>query len=144
MTSTKTILLYLVNECQLDIWSFDVMMKLKLNPDKTEFLLIGIEQHLSKYLSMFPIELFGIKTNPAKSAQNLGVIFDKYFTIHSNISAHAFCRILDLRRSCHYLDLDSAKLLANALVSSHLDSCNSLLCGIADTDLTKLNIFRIY
>ena len=34
-------------------------------------------------------------------------------------------------------DLDSAILLATALVSSRLDYCNSLLYGIADIDLTK-------
>ena len=33
---------------------------------------------------------------------------------------------------------DSAKLLANALVSSRFDYCDSLLSGIAETDLTKL------
>ena len=38
----------------------------------------------------------------------------------------------------HYLDLDSAKLLATALLSSRLNYCNSLLLGVADTDLTKL------
>ena len=38
---------------------------------------------------------------------------------------------------CH-LDLDSAKLLATALMSSRLDYCNSLLYGIADIDLTRL------
>ena len=37
-----------------------------------------------------------------------------------------------------HLDLDSAKLLATALVSSRLDYCNSLLYGIADIDLTRL------
>ena len=42
--------------------------KLKLNPDKTEFLLIGTERQRSKYLSMFPIELLGVKTYAAKSA----------------------------------------------------------------------------
>ena len=36
---------------------------------------------------MFPIELFGVKTNPAKFARNLGVIFDKNFTFCSHISA---------------------------------------------------------
>ena len=35
-------------------------------------------------------------------------------------------------------DLESAKLLVNALVSRHLDYCNSSLSGIAETDLTKL------
>ena len=37
-----------------------------------------------------------------------------------------------------HLDLDSATLLANALVSSRFDYCNSLLPRIAETDLTKL------
>ena len=44
----------------------------------------------------------------------------------------------DLRRIRRHLDLDSAKLLATALVSSCLDYCNSLLYGIADIDLTRL------
>ena len=43
----------------------------------------------------------------------------------------------DLRRIRRHLDLDSAKLLATALVSSRLDYCNSLLYGIADIDLTR-------
>ena len=44
----------------------------------------------------------------------------------------------DLRRIRRHLDLDSAKLLATALLSSRLDYCNSLLYGIADIDLTRL------
>ena len=54
--------------------------KLNLNPDKTEFLLIENDRQRSKHLSMFPIELLGVKNNPAKSARNLGVIFHKNFT----------------------------------------------------------------
>ena len=63
--------------------------KLKPYPDKTEFLLIGNKRQRSKHLSMFPIVLVGVKTNPAKSTRNLGVIFDKNFTFCSYISA--FC-----------------------------------------------------
>ena len=43
-----------------------------------------------------------------------------------------------LRHLRCYLDLDSAILLATALVSSRFDNCNSRLYGITDTDLTKL------
>ena len=53
--------------------------KLKLHPEKTEFLLIGDERQWRKYLPMFPTELLGVKTYPANSARNLGVIFDKNF-----------------------------------------------------------------
>ena len=115
--------------------------KLKLNPVKTEFLLIGNGRQQNKYLSMFPIELLGVKTYPAKCARNFGVIFDKSFNFHSHISAvcsSCIYHIRDLRCIRRHLDLDSAKLLANALVSSRLDYCNSLLFGIAETDLTKL------
>ena len=119
--------------------------KLKLNPDKTEFLLIGNERQQSKYLSMFPIELLGVKTNPAKSARNLGVIFDKNFTFRSHISvvcSSYYYHVRDLRRIRRHLDLDSANLLATALVSSRLDYCNSLLYGMADIDLTRLQCVR--
>ena len=44
----------------------------------------------------------------------------------------------DLQRICHHLDLDSAKLHTTALESSHLDYFNSLLYGIANIDLTRL------
>ena len=130
-----------LQSCLASVQSWMSTHKLKLNPDKTEFLLNGNERQWSKYLSMFPIELLGVETYPAKSACNLGVIFDKNFNFCSHISAicsSCIYHIWDLRRIRCHLDLDSAKLLANALVSSCLDYCNSLLSRIAETDLTKL------
>ena len=95
------------------------MNKLKLNPDKTEFLLIGNERQWSTYHSMYPIELFGMKTYPAKSLlEILGVIFDKNFNFRSHISAicsACFHHIQDLWYISRYLDLNGAKLLANVL-----------------------------
>ena len=73
---------------------------------------------------MFPIELFGVKGNPAKSARNLGVNFDKNFTFRSQISAvgsSCFYHIQDLQYIRYYHDLDSARLLTTALVSGCLD-----------------------
>ena len=135
--------LYGLQSCLASVQSWMSTNKLKLNPDKTEFLLIGNERQWSKYLSMFPIELelLGVETYPEKSACNLGVIFDKNFNFRSHISAicsSCIYHIRDLRRIRRHLDLDSAKLLANALVSRRLDYCNSLLSGISETDLTKL------
>ena len=94
---------------------------------------------------MFPIELSSVKTNPAKSALNLGAIFDKNFTFRSHISAvcsSCFYYMWDLRRIRRHLDLVSAKLLATALVSSCFDYCNSLLYVVADSDLTRLQRVR--
>ena len=65
----------------------------------------------------------------------------KNFTFRSHISAVCslcFYHMRDLRRIRCHLDLDSAKLLATALVSSRHDYFNCLLYGIADIDLTRL------
>ena len=90
---------------------------------------------------MFLIELLSIKTNPAKSARNLAVTFDKNFTFSSHISAvcrSCFYHIRDLQRIRCHLDLDSVILLATAIMSSRLDYGNSLFYGIADIDLIRL------
>ena len=59
----------------------------------------------------------------------------KFMKLHSKICAQIWHSIHFILR---HLDLDSAKLLATTLVSSRLDYCNSLLYGIADIDLTRL------
>ena len=114
-----------LDSVQLWMWG----NKLKLNPDKMEFLLIGHEQQRSLPCSQF---IFWVcdRTTSAKAVLNLGVIFDTNFSFRSHVSA--VCRagrschyhIRDLRRIRHYLSFDSAKLLAHTLVSSRLDYCN--------------------
>ena len=92
-------------------------------------------------IALFPIELFGVKTYPAISARNLGALFDNNFHFRYHIyviCSTGFYHIQDLCRIRRYLDLNDAKLLANVLVSNYLDYSNSLLSGIADTDLAKL------
>ena len=114
---------------------------MKLDPDTTEFLLIGHERRRSKYLAIFPVNLLGVKTTSAKAARNLGVIFYSNFSFRSHVSAvcrSCRYRIRDLRRIRRYLTSDSANLLAHALISSRLDYCNSLLFGIADKEIVQL------
>ena len=60
-----------LQSCLASVQSLMSMNKLKMNPDNNEFPLIWNERQRSKYLSMFPIELFDVKLNPAKSAWNL-------------------------------------------------------------------------
>ena len=118
-----------LQSCLASVQSWMLTNKLKLNPYKTE-VLIGNDWQRSKYLSMFPIEFLGVKTYPAKSARNLGVIFDKTSNFRPHISAicsSCIYYIRDLWCIRRHLDLESAKLLANALVSSCLDYCNLLL-----------------
>ena len=97
---------------------------LALNPSKTEFLVIGNPQQLSKINN--PQLTFDCNTVivPAHHARNLGVIFDNHLSMDNQISAlsqSCFYHIRDLRRIRDTLDFKTASSVATALVHSKLD-----------------------
>ena len=115
---------YLTGRCNKDYdrWLFVLQRRSQIrSPSRVSFrssifhaLYHSIEQH----------DLWGVKINPAKSACNLGVIFDKNFPaahIFLAVCSSCFYHIWDLRCIRRHLDLDNAKLLATDLVSSRLD-----------------------
>ena len=116
--------------------------KLKLNPSKTEFLLIGSKSQMEKFINLSPLAVLDNEMNPADSARNLGVFFDSglNFRQHiSQVSTSCFYHIRDLKRIRKSpLPLALAKQIAVALVTSKLDYCNSLLHQIPAKDLQKL------
>ena len=50
--------------------------KLKLNPDKTEFIMIGDDQIRSSLKLSFPVRFLGNIMEPAESVRNFCVILD--------------------------------------------------------------------
>ena len=50
---------------------------------------------------MFPIELFGVKSKPAKSARNLEVIFDNNFIFCSHIEGDLKLTLEGLQKGDH-------------------------------------------
>ena len=115
--------------------------KLKLNADKTEFLIIGTSTQRAKLNGFFPTHILSQSITPATSFLNLGVTFDENFNFKQHISKTCRCcfyHIRDLRRIRRFLSLSVAKTIATALVSSRLDYCNSLLYNTANKDIAKL------
>ena len=119
--------------------------RLKLNPDKTEFLLIGTPAKRDAFEQYFPLDILGSPVSPCKSARNLGVLFDSGFTFSNHISAISracYANIRILSRVRRYLSFKASKMLASALVSSRLDYCNSLLASCTGKDLRRLQILQ--
>src|SRR6267154_2371957 len=107
---------------------------------KTEYLLIGTQQQRSKVTDS-TLSFHSTTRVPVSSARNLGVVFqsDLSFNQHiSNVCRAFFYHIRQLRQIRPSLDLNSSIQLANALVSSKLDYCNSLLYGLPDTSIQRL------
>ena len=119
--------------------------KLKLNLEKTEFILIGSKNNRKQLLPHFPINILGNQVTPAQSVRNLGVVFNSNFSFSDHVShvikstrVHA----RDLYRIRPLLDLNTSVLLANALVSSRLDYCNSLFLSLTDFELRRLQLVQ--
>lgn len=131
----------ILNECLASVQEWMLANKLKLNPGKTEFLLIGNKVQRDKFVSLFPFDLMGNEVKPATCGRNLGVVFDESFNFRKHISqvcSSCYYHIRDLRRIRRHLNLDSAKTLATCLVAGRLDYCNALFFGAASRDILKL------
>ena len=73
--------------------------------------------------------------------KNLGVTFDADLSFKTHISSvcrSSFYHIRQIRTARPSLDSKSAILLANALVSSKLDYCNSLYSSLPDCSIHRL------
>ena len=116
---------------------------LSLNPSKTEFLIFGLPQQLSKLNSPTIHLPNNVTLSPVDCARNLGVIFDKNLTFAkhiSSVSKACFFNIRDLRRIRNTIDHSTACTIATSLIHSKIDYCNSLLLNLPATQTNRLQL----
>ena len=83
---TATESLKMLQSCITGVSAWMAQSKLKLNPSKTEFLLIGSKSQREKFINLFPLAVLDNEMNPADSARNLGVFFDSGLNFRQHIS----------------------------------------------------------
>jgi len=128
----STLITHLQNSLQ-QITSWMTANLFTLNSSKTEFLLIGLKQQLSK--------LHDSSLTTTHSSRNLGFIFDEHLTFSDQISAlsKSCCyHIRELRCIRPYLDFKTASTIATSIVHSKLDYCNSLYHNLPNYQLNRL------
>ena len=111
-----------------------------LNDDKTEFLIIGTRQQLSK-VSIQSIKIGQTEVSPVACARNLGTWFDMHLDMGTHITmtcGSAFYYLYNIHHIRKYLSRESTEKLVHASISSRLDYCNSFLYGIPEYQTTKL------
>jgi len=114
-----------------------------LNPSKTEFLIIGLPQQLSKINNPTIHLPNNVILSPVDAARNFGVIFDKnlsFVQYISCISKSCFLNIRDLRRIHNTIDQTTACIIATSLIHSKIDYCNSLLLNLLATQTNRLQL----
>ena len=79
--------------------------------------------------------------SPADVVPNLGVLFDSKFCFTDQVNSvtkFCFANLCDFHRIRHFLSFDVSLMVTNALVSSHLDYCNSLFHSLSSKNITRL------
>ena len=87
----------------------------------------------------------GNTLTPSDHVLNLGVTFDPDLSLKTHISSvcrSSFYHIRQIRIARPSLDTNSAILLANALVSSKLDYCNSLYAALPASSIHRLQLVQ--
>ena len=108
--------------------------KLKLNADRTEFIVFGSIRQRDKLKTYFPTTILGSPLHPAESMKNLGVWFDYDFSLSKyiqNVCKSCFEQLRDFRHVRLFLIRDASVLVANAVVSGRLDYCNSFFRSLS-------------
>ena len=76
-----------------------------------------------------------------QSAKSLGVTCDMHMSFHAHVSSicrSSFCHLRNLSKIRKYLTKESAAVVVHAFVTSKLDYCNALLCGLPIYQLQRL------
>ena len=117
---------------------------LKLNDDKTEFIMFGTPKAL-KSVSEQTVSVGDVEVLPSKTVRNIGAMMDSALTMKSHINhviKSCYVQLRNLSRIRKYLTEEAAKSLTHAFVSSRLDMMNSLLFSIPDESIHKLQLIQ--
>ena len=126
--------------CITEVRSWMSENKLKLNDDKTEFIIFGTKAQLKK-INTSDIVVGDARIKSCECVRDLGAMFDSAMSMKRHVSSvckSCYFLLWKTKQIRKYLSTDATKTLIHALISSRLDYCNCLLAGIHDTLLTDL------
>ena len=136
----ETAALRRVEACISEIRFWMIKNKLKLNDEKTEFLIVSSKQQ-QKRISTSNIMIGDCSVQAVDSARNLGAVFDRALDMDTHITAlcqAAYYQLRNIRSIRNVLSRPITEILVHTFVTSRLDNGNSLLAGIANKSLQKL------
>ncbi|KAK3550303.1 hypothetical protein QTP86_024284 [Hemibagrus guttatus] len=131
-----------ISACLADISSWMTAHQLKLNPSKTELLIIPGDPSPAQDLA---ISLSNSMISPSATARNLGVTMDNQLSFSSHVTnVTRSCRFLlyNIRRIRPFLSTQATQVLVPSLVISRLEYCNSLLAGLPLNAIRPLQMIQ--
>merc|ERR1712015_223669 len=118
---------------------------LKMNPDKTEIIMLVPQQLKNAHTINGCIFSDGSCIRFANFVKNLGYILDKYLHMDKHVnSIVSLCYkyLSDIGKIRKLLSKKHTEMLVHSAITSRLDYCNSLLYGVNKTVLNKLQMVQ--
>ena len=135
----------MIKQCLLEIKRWMAHNFMKLNEDKTQFLLLGkktiVDRHSELSLELSPKMIIPLTDYKNDSAKSLGVKLDSTLSMKrqmNDVRRKCFWTLTNLGNFGHYLSEDLKISLVKTLVLSKLDYCNALYAGTQASVLNKL------
>ena len=129
-----------MEECVAEVRTWMLTHKLKINDDKTEFIIIGTKQQLEK-VNIRELHVGQSSTQATDCVRNLGVIFDSNMSMIPHVNhmcKKGYHQLTKIRQIKKYIDRKTLESLVHSFVTSNIDYYNSLLYGIPLSTLNKL------
>ena len=131
-----------LKDCIEDVAEWMADSKLKMNDDKTELMASGTRPKLSQVISnLASVSISGCDIPCSQSVRNLDFYLDEKLSMDANIKFLCrilYCQLHIIGKIRSFLSTNAANKLAVSLILSRLDCYNSLLPGIHDNKLNKL------
>jgi hypothetical protein len=121
------------------VYGWHALNFLKLNDNKTELLVLSSKHQDEPTLDS--VNIGNDKIASTKQARNIGVVFDSKMTLTTHVNSmtsKAFWQIRNLSQIRKYLDKEASEVFVHAFITSRLDYCNSLLYGLPNVLVKKL------
>ena len=130
-----------LEDCTLALRDWLAYNYLQLNPSKSEAILVGTRQQISKIGQLSTVTVAGALIKLSSNIKNLGVHLDSSLTLNYHVTQQCNTCYYHIRQFKHirpFLTDTAAKLVSQAIIFSRLDYCNSLLCNTSQSNLLKL------
>ena len=128
-----------IKTCVSDIDRWMLQNLLKLSRSKTELLVLNAKHRPSPPIAA--VAIGDAVINPSKTAQNISAVCDSSLSVEEHVKAScksAFFHLSNIAQIWKHLPTQAAETLIHSFVTSKVDFCNSLLYGVPNQLIRKL------
>ena len=135
-----------IEQCvsEIKVWMSHNM--LKLNDDKTEFIVFKSKHNVNTFAEQ-NVQVGGTRVGISSKIKNLGVTFDQTLSMQAHVNTIAkncFYYLRNIARIRRMLSEEDCKAIVHTFVISRLDYCNVLLYGLPKKTLHTLQRVQNY